>query len=151
MLITYLFAPIFGYLLAGGIKFALNTLVAGKLAFSNIGLGGMPSTHNAITSSTFFAIGFGEGFNAPATAVALMVCLVVGIDSLDLRRKIEQHAILICKELGKINGSAARIRTKLGHSPLEVAAGWSLGAFIGYFLVFIMDVAQLTTASIQLF
>ena len=130
----YILSPLLGFLVAGGTKFLLNSFKAQKLAFSNIGMGGMPSTHNTITSSTFFTIGFGDGFDSPATAVAFMVCIIVGIDSLDLRQKIQQHAIFISKELEKLNTSEQKIRTKIGHNPKEVLMGWSIGALLGCLL-----------------
>ena len=134
MEISYLFAPFLGYLVAGSIKFGINTMRAKQLAFSNIGMGGMPSTHNTITSTTFFAISFGEGFNSSAAAVALMVCFIVAIDSMDLRKKIESHAALIVRELAKTSVEARNIRTKLGHKPAEVVVAWVIGAALGYIL-----------------
>ena len=87
----------------------------------------MPSTHNTITSSTFFAIAFGESFFSPIAAVAFMVGIIVAIDSMDLRRKMEKHAILISTELGKTNDEAKNLVTKLGHRPIEVIVAWALG------------------------
>lgn len=130
----YILSPILGYLLAGSIKFLINSLKYNKLAFSNIGMGGMPSTHNTITASTFFTIGFGNGFQSPITAVAFMVCVIVAIDSLDLRQKIQQHAIFISKELERLNKSEQKIRTQIGHKPNEVLMGWLVGALLGYLL-----------------
>lgn len=133
---SYLLAPIIGYFVAGSLKFSINIFKTWKWDFSNIGMGGMPSTHNTITSSTFFTLAFGEGWQSPIVAVALAVCIVVGIDSTDLRRKIESHAKVISMELGKVNEIAKNIRTRIGHSPLEVIAGWAVGAVIGYLLTF---------------
>ena len=58
---SYLLTPLLGYLLAGGLKFAINSIKFRRWAFSNIGMGGMPSTHNTIASSTFFSIGLERG------------------------------------------------------------------------------------------
>ena len=129
---NYILAPIFGYLIAGLTKFLINSIKEKKWAFFKIGLGGMPSTHNTITSSTFFAIGFGEGFYAPSTAVALTLAIIVAIDSLDLRKKLEQHARIIAAELANKNEDVLKIRTKLGHTPSEVTVAWLLGASVGY-------------------
>lgn len=132
---NYILIPLIAYFTAGTVKFAINSLKSRKWAFSNIGMGGMPSTHNTITSSTFFAIGFGEGFGSPVAAVALMVSVIVGLDSLDLRRKIELHAIFISKELRKMNSDTPKIRTKIGHTPIEVLGGWLLGGLLAYLLI----------------
>ncbi len=128
MAIPYLIAPVVGYLAAGSLKFAVNSVKLRKLAVKEIGMGGIPSTHNTITSTTFFSIVFGEGFMSPVSAVAFTVCIVVAIDSVDLRRKLEDHATLLSMELGNVNNLAKNLRTKLGHRPVEVLAGWGLGA-----------------------
>ena len=128
MEIAYLTAPVVGYLAAGSLKFAINSLKFRKLAVKEIGMGGIPSTHNTITSTSFFSIAFGEGFMSPVSAVAFTVCIIVAIDSVDLRRKLEDHATLLSLELGDVNNLAKNLRTKLGHRPLEVLAGWCLGA-----------------------
>ena len=135
MNIIFIVAPVFGYFLAGSLKFFLNGIRTKAWKLDNIGMGGLPSTHNTITSSTFFTISFIEGFDSSASGVALMICLIVAIDSMDLRRKLEKHAVLISEELGKKNEAAKNIRKKLGHSPIEVLAGWLLGVAIGYFLM----------------
>ena len=132
---VYLLAPVLGYLIAGSLKFFISSLKTKAWELSNIGMGGFPSTHNTITSSTFFTISFINGFNSPASGVALTICFIVAIDSIDLRRKLEQHASLISEELGKKNETAKNIRKKLGHDPIEVLTGWCLGAIIGYFLM----------------
>ena len=137
MEIPYILAPIIGYIAAGSIKFALNTLQSKQLAFSKVGMGGMPSTHNTITSSTFFTLALGEGFNSSAAAIAFTICIIVAIDSMDLRRKLETHARLISAELGKANDEAKNIRIKLGHKPTEVLVAWALGMGIGYSLTMI--------------
>lgn len=129
---NYLLVPIFGYLLAGFVKFLINSIKTKRLAFYKIGLGGLPSTHNTITASTFFSLGFGEGFYAPSTAVAFTLAIIVAIDSMDLRKKLEQHARIIVTELINENKGPTKIRTQLGHSPSEVITAWILGATIGY-------------------
>ena len=48
---SYLLAPFAAWLAAGCLKFAINSLRAGKPAFGLIGYGGMPSNHSAIVSS----------------------------------------------------------------------------------------------------
>ena len=130
----YILAPIVGYFVAGGLKFFLNSLTYRKLAFTNIGMGGMPSTHNCICSSTFFTIGIGEGFSSPVTAIAFTVSIIVAIDSMDLRQKIEDHALIISSEYGKVSRKAKNLRTSIGHKPKEVLAGWILGGICSLFI-----------------
>ena len=136
----YFFAPIMGYLSAGSIKFLLNSLKSGVWAYKEIGMGSMPSTHNTITSATFFCIGFGEGFSSPMCSVALAVMIVVAIDSLDLRAKIETHAKILSDQFSQSNNQALSLRLKISHSISEVFGGFVLGAIIGYWLVILHPV-----------
>ena len=131
----YVLAPIVGYLGAGSAKFLLNSLKSRAWAFDEIGMGRMPSTHNTITSTTFFSIGFGEGFFSPACSVALALMVVVAIDSMDLRSKIETHAVILSEEFGADNAKASVLRLRLSHSVSEVIAGFFLGAVMGFVLV----------------
>ena len=131
----YVSAPVLGYLGAGSIKFFLNSFKTGKWAFNDVGMGSMPSTHNTITSTTFFVLGFSEGFNSPICGVALALLLIVAIDSLDLRKKIEGHAKVLFEEFSETSTMAASLRLKLSHSLSEVLGGIALGAIIGYWMV----------------
>ena len=90
-------APVVAFLTAGILPI-FNSIRLRKLAFSEIGLGNFPSTHNCIVSTTFFSIALTQGFTSPMSAIALSLCLIVSIDSLSLRNKIEGHAKLL-KEL----------------------------------------------------
>ena len=132
MSIIFIVAPILGYLAAGGIKFLLNSCKLRRLAFGSIGMGSFPSTHNSIVSTVYFTIGFGEGFSTPAASVSLALCLIVAIDSMDLRKKIERHAEILSEQFAKENVKASKLRLKLGHSLAEVLAGAFLGAILGY-------------------
>ena len=134
MLTGFICAPIFGYLCAGGLKFALNCIRTRTVTLTHIGMGGMPSTHNTITATTASHIGFAHGFDTPVFSIALALVLIVLIDSLDLRNKVSKHAIAI----NNINASDARdhtpLREKLGHTKAEACAGLILGAIAGAFL-----------------
>ena len=134
----YFSAPIIGYLGAGTIKFFLNSIKLGSWAFKDIGMGSMPSTHNTITSTTFFILGFGEGFSSPICGVALALMIIVAIDSLDLRKKIEGHAKVLFKNFSDTNPEASKLRLKLSHTPSEVLGGIILGAIIAYSMFIIL-------------
>lgn len=131
----YISAPPLGYLGAGIIKFLLNSFKIGNWAFEDVGMGGMPSTHNTITSTTFFVLGFSEGFSSPICGVSLALMIIVAIDSLDLRKKIEGHAKILFKEFSETSTTAAGLRLKLSHTASEVLGGLVLGAALGYCLV----------------
>lgn len=114
------------YLLAGGTKFAVNSIRARDLAFHQIGLGRFPSTHTAIVSAPAWLIAMKEGFGTPAFAVALGVVFIVTIDALDLRRKLEQINLLLRKELPG-SPEAQALRDRVAHRPLEIIGGLAIG------------------------
>lgn len=129
--IIYLMAPVVAFLTAGILKFIFNSIRLRKLAFSEIGLGNFPSTHNCIVSTTFFSIALTQGFTSPMSALALSLCLIVSIDSLDLRNKIEGHA----KLLKELSSTDKKIKTKIGHKIHEVLGGYLLGLILALILI----------------
>lgn len=124
---TYAAAPLLAWLVAGSVKFAINSLRAGKLAFGEIGLGSFPSNHSCIVGTIAALIGFREGMT-PAFGVALTLAAVVVMDAMDLRRKIGKHAEAINR------AANAGLRERMGHTPAEVAGGLVLGLILGYAL-----------------
>ena len=75
-------------------------------------------------SSTALLIGMSEGWRSPAFGIALTVALVVIIDALGLRRQLGAHAAALNSLIGE---PGQRLRERMGHSILEVAAGVSVG------------------------
>ena len=125
--LVFFFAPLLGFLCAGIFKFLINSFKKKGLAFSEIGLGGFPSTHNTIVSTTYFTISLAKGFDSSESSIALALCLIVSIDSLDLRKKIESQAHMI----SKLNNPQDKLRLKIGHTPGEVLGAYVLGFLLG--------------------
>ena len=90
--ISYAVTPFLAWLMAGGLKFCINSLRAGKPAFALIGYGGMPSNHSAIVSSMAALIAFRQGIGDPAFGVALSLAFIVMLDANSLRRQVGRHA-----------------------------------------------------------
>jgi uncharacterized protein len=124
--LAYPLAPILGYLAAGSLKFAINSLSDRAAAFGRIGLGGAVSTHTTIVATTFWLIGLKEGFGTPAFSVALTLAIIVIIDAMDLRQRIGRH-VAHFKRLHPDDAEIAALRERMGHKPQEVAAGLTLG------------------------
>jgi len=131
--LIYLLAPFIAYLAAGITKLAVNSIRTGKLAIDEIGLGGIPSTHNTITATMTGLVALRAGIDNPAFGVALTLTLIVAIDALDLRHKVGSHATIL-RRLHPSDLQAARLRTKIGHNLVEVCAGWLLGLFCAFVL-----------------
>jgi acid phosphatase family membrane protein YuiD len=123
---TYVLTPLATWLVAGLIKFIIHSIQAKKLAFNMINYGGMPSTHAAIVSSMATLVGLKEGFDTACFGVALTLMIIVFVDAVGLRKHIEKQSIL----LNKLSG-ARQLRERIGHSILEIGAGFLLGCLMG--------------------
>lgn len=121
---SYLITPFLAWLVAGSCKFAINCLRERRLAFDLIGYGGLPSNHSAITGSMVVLIALKEGIDTPAFGVALTLAYIVILDAGSLRRQIGRHAQAINRLASK---QARPLRERVGHSPLEIAAGLLVG------------------------
>lgn len=121
----YLFTPFCAWVIAGGLKFLVNSIKSKRLAFHQIGYGGMPSSHSAIVCSVASIVAFREGIESSSFVVAIALAFIVMMDAMDLRRKIGQHA----ERLNQLAPDLPKLRERVGHSPVEVLAGVLTGIF----------------------
>ena len=130
---SYLLTPFVAWLVAGSLKFAINSLRAGKLAFGLIGYGGLPSNHSSIVSSMAALIAFKEGIQHPAFGVAVALAFIVLLDANSLRRQIGKQAQAINQLAREGNtAQASPLRERIGHTKLELAAGIVVGVLVAY-------------------
>ncbi len=122
--LSYLITPLFAWLMAGFIKFSINSISTKRLAFDLIGYGGMPSNHSSIVTSVVAIITIKEGLQSPAFSAALALAFIVILDANSLRQKISAHAKILNK-LNKLNknNSDIQLRERVGHTKLEILAG----------------------------
>ena len=126
--ISYLVMPFLTWLLAGVTKFAINSLKAGKPAFSLIGYGGMPSNHSAIAGGMAVLIALKEGIGHPAFGIAIAFTFLVVLDANSLRGQIGKQASALNKlSQGQLT---APLRERIGHSRAEIIAGLIFGALV---------------------
>ena len=125
---SYAATPFLAWLVAGCLKFAINSLRAGQLAFGLIGYGGLPSNHSAIVSSTATLIAIKEGIGHPAFGVALTLAFIVMLDASSLRRQVGKHAVAINRLTGPQEDKP--LRERMGHTPVEIAAGVVTGVAV---------------------
>ena len=128
---TYLILPLLAYLIAGSLKFAINSIRIRKLAFQEIGLGRFPSTHNSIASSLLFYIGFTEGLNAPVFGIALAFAMIVAFDSMDMRKKITSLTVYLQNKYPN-DPKVKKLRNPVHHKLYEVIGGYALGLFLAF-------------------
>jgi acid phosphatase family membrane protein YuiD len=130
---SYLLTPFVAWLVAGSLKFAINSVRAGKLAFGLIGYGGLPSNHSTIVSSMAALIAFKDGIQHPAFGVAVTLAFIVLLDANSLRRQIGKQAQAINQLAREGNTTkASPLRERIGHTKLELAAGIVVGVLVAY-------------------
>lgn len=129
MTIAYIITPFVAWLIAGGLKFVINSIRARKLAFGLVGYGGLPSNHASIVTSAAAVIAVREGLDSPILAVAVALAFIVLLDAKSLRGQVGKHAIAI----NALSTDAGRpvLRERIGHSRVELAAGVFVGAGVG--------------------
>ncbi|CAN5151262.1 hypothetical protein BH11PSE11_BH11PSE11_06710 [soil metagenome] len=126
---SYAIGPFGAWLAAGSLKFLINSLCAKRLAFGLIGNGGLPSNHSAIVSCTAALIALKEGVSHPAFAVALTLAFIVMLDAASLRKEVGKHAAAI-NAMSSESASATRLRERMGHTLVEIAAGLAVGILV---------------------
>lgn len=125
----YVLTPGLAWLVAGTLKFLVNSLRARRLAFSMIGYGGWPSTHSTIVTAMAALIGLREGVAHPAFGVAITLAFIVMLDASSLRRQIGKHA----QEINRLPGrKQTLLRERMGHTPAEIAAGVVVGVVVAF-------------------
>lgn len=123
--ISYAIAPFLSWLIAGSLKFAVNSCRARRLAFALIGYGGFPSNHSAIVSSMAALIAFKEGIGHPAFGAALAFAFIVVLDAVSLRNQVGRHAAAI-NLLTQVDDNK-RLRERMGHTAAEIIGGVIVG------------------------
>jgi len=127
--LTYLLTPFLAWLVAGILKFLINSVRAGQWAFGLIGYGGMPSNHSSIVSSMAALIALREGMDHPAFGVAVALAFIVMLDASSLRRQVGKHAAAI-NRLHPADPPHEPLRERMGHSRAEIAAGVLTGVAV---------------------
>ena len=130
--LSYIITPFFAWLVAGCVKFAINTIRAKRLAFDLIGYGGMPSNHSSIVSSAAAIIALNEGLQEPALVVALALAFIVILDASSLRQQVGKHATAI-NFLNK-DKTEKPFRERMGHTRLEIFSGIITGIASAWFV-----------------
>ncbi|MBM3244311.1 MAG: divergent PAP2 family protein [Candidatus Omnitrophica bacterium] len=101
-----------------------------------VGTGGMPSSHAAGASCLAASVGLKNGFDSVYFALAASFAIVVMFDAQGVRRATGKQARILNKVMediywqGKIH--EGRLRELVGHTPVEVIAGFALGVLIAF-------------------
>jgi acid phosphatase family membrane protein YuiD len=103
-----------------------------------IGTGGMPSSHTAGSSALATSVGLAYGFNSPLFAVAAAFAMVTMFDAQGVRRATGCQATILNKMMDDIYWKGQieeqRLKELVGHTPVEVLAGFIFGVICAMIL-----------------
>jgi len=103
-----------------------------QLIFSS---GGFPSSHSATVSALTLGIGKYYGWDSPIFAVATVFTMIVLYDAAGVRRAAGKQAevlnLLVERLSPTLNFDQKRLKELIGHTPLEVFGGVSVGIIVG--------------------
>ena len=132
--------------LAQGVKPVLHLLLGKGWDWGMIiTTGGMPSSHTALVTAITASVAITEGLGSPVFTVSLALSLIVMIDALTVRYETGKQAEILnewseyFQKLHK-NGPFEQdtLKTMVGHSFLQVAAGLLLGVATGIIVSLVM-------------
>jgi acid phosphatase family membrane protein YuiD len=127
------------WVLAQMIKVVLGIIKEKRFNFRwFIGTGGMPSSHAAGASALATSVGLEYGFNSPLFAVAAVFAMVTMFDAQGVRRATGYQATILNKMMDDIYWKGQieeqRLKELVGHTPIEVLAGFVFGVICAMFL-----------------
>lgn len=125
------------WLIAQTVKVSIGVIKQKKIDFRwFVGTGGMPSSHAAGASCLATAIGLEYGFSSVSFALAASFAIVVMFDAQGVRRATGRQARILNKITEDIYWQGRiredRLRELVGHTPVEVIAGFLLGVLIAF-------------------
>jgi acid phosphatase family membrane protein YuiD len=132
-----LMTTISAWFIAQTIKVILGVIRQRKFDFRwFVGTGGMPSSHVTGASCLATAIGLQYGFSSVHFALAASFTIVVMFDAQGVRRATGRQARILNKITEDIYWQGriteGRLRELVGHTPIEVIAGFLLGIIIAF-------------------
>jgi len=107
--------------------------------------GGMPSSHSSAVTALSTAVGLREGFGSNMFAISAILGVIVMFDAAGVRRHAGMQAVVLNKLVEEFNHllegmktfktrpkqeKAKKLKELLGHQPIEVLIGGTLGVVI---------------------
>ena len=132
----YLYAPFLLWLCIQIFKVIYDLVTTKKFNFKRIiGAGGMPSSHSAVVTCLATLVGKAEGTDSIMFAMATIFALVVMYDAAGVRRAAGKQAHLLNKIIETPGLTGVEVQERLvevlGHTPLQVIVGATLGIIVG--------------------
>ena len=142
----FLLAGLSGWFVAQVIKTILYAIINKRFDISRLfGDGGMPSGHSATVTSMALLIGLVQVFGSVDFAISFILAVIVCHDATGVRLETEKQAFLITEmvkafsELTEDKLPEVKLKQFVGHTPIQVLAGITVGianAFLLYWLMF---------------
>ncbi|MFZ3131382.1 MAG: divergent PAP2 family protein [Desulfosporosinus sp.] len=131
-----LVSAVTAWAIAQMLKVAVSVILFRKLNFQLIfSSGGFPSSHFATVSALALGIGKYYGWDSPIFAVAAVFGMIVLYDAAGVRRAAGKQAEVLNQLIEKLylgsNSKQDRLKELIGHTPLEVFGGVSVGIVVG--------------------
>ena len=142
----YLLTALSAWTVAQVVKTILYALMNGRLDWERLfGDGGMPSGHSATVASLAVFCALMHGTHTHEFAVSAILAIIVCHDAMGVRQETGKQAILINEiveyfEKIAVEHKLPQIELKefVGHTPLQVAAGVTLGVLDALFMYFVV-------------
>lgn len=132
--------PVIAFTIAQGTKFLIRTYRQKKFIWKNIfSYSDMPSGHSAVVVSLLTIVALINGLNSATFAISFVFTAIVITDAIGLRNYLGQHGktlnILVkdLKEDDFLDDFYPLLLERIGHTPLQVIAGASIGFLVSYF------------------
>lgn len=119
------------------LKFFIDLLWRRRINFRALTtMGGMPSSHSAAVSSLATGVAIADGLGSTTFAIALWFAAVTMYDAAGIRRAASIQARILNQMIEELfQGhpiSDVKLRELLGHTPVEVIAGMTLGIAVAF-------------------
>ena len=125
-----------GWLIAQSAKVFLGIISEKRFNFKwFVDTGGMPSSHAATVSALATAVALRHGFKSPLFAVTVVFAWIILMDAQGFRRSTGKQAEILNMVLDDIYWKRGvkedRLKELLGHTPVEVLVGATIGILVG--------------------
>ena len=134
----YIITILFAWLGAHAIKYVISMLNKEKRSLrAHLFIsGGMPSSHSAAVVSMTTIIALRDGVASGLFGMAALFALIVMYDALKVRRSSGEQGLAIHQLIKETKSKVKMPRVAMGHTPLEVSLGASLGLIVGVIVFF---------------
>ncbi len=141
----FLLTSLSSWFIAQVMKVIINAIINKRIIWERlVGDGGMPSGHSATVSSLAMITGLHFGLSSFQFAITAILAVIVCHDATGVRQETGKQAVIINEMLDTLErmkmGYSSDIVLKefVGHTPLQVAAGITIGILNALFMHYIV-------------